>query len=347
MKTEQNIANAVSHRSSLDEPTVLVLRGNWVESRHHIAYAVASADGKILASAGDIDEPVFMRSSAKPLICAAIIATGVAEKFNFTHQEIAIIAGSHSGEPHHVETVIRILEKIGLDEKALQCGPHPPFHEASAQALTARGEQPRAVHNNCSGKHAGMLALAVYRGLSAANYLELDHPAQVEIATACAGMLGVSLKDIPVGTDGCGTPVIAVPLRIGAGFYARLSDKHHGGRWDGALARVCAAMIAHPDYVGGTGRFDTDLMMAAVPNLLCKSGAEGYHATCIRDRGIGMVIKVLDGNDRAVSPFVVNSLLARRALSEKQASLVEQHRSPPIVNYSRQVVGKIRYLDGS
>ena len=147
----------VSQRPGFEGPTVLVTRGDYVESRHHIAYALASTDGDILSSAGNIDEPVFMRSSAKPLICAAIIASGAAGEFGFTSREIAIIAGSHSGEPYHLETVRDILAKVGLDERALACGAHAPLDEQSAAALVAKGEQPLPIHNNCSGKHAGLL----------------------------------------------------------------------------------------------------------------------------------------------------------------------------------------------
>jgi L-asparaginase II len=220
----------------LNGPTVLVIRGDYVESRHRVAYALVSSTGHVLAHAGDVEEPVFMRSSAKPLVCAAIVASGAADKFNFTLKEVAIIAGSHSGEPHHVETVRGILQKIGLDESALRCGAHPPFYEPSALALTAAGEQPRQVHNNCSGKHAGMLALAVYHGLPVENYIARDHPVQVEILEGCANMLGVRPETMPIAVDGCGTPVIAVPLRVGATLYAKLSNPESlGDRWEPAL----------------------------------------------------------------------------------------------------------------
>jgi L-asparaginase II len=344
MKAEK-ASRTVGQSQVLEGPTVLVIRGNYVESRHRVAYAVASIDGRVLAYAGDVEEPVFMRSSAKPLVCAAIVASGAAEKFKFTLQELAIIAGSHSGEPYHVETVRGILQKIGLDENVLRCGAHPPFHEPSALALTNACEQPKQVHNNCSGKHAGMLALAVYRGVGVENYISRDHPVQVEILAACADMLAVRPESMPVAIDGCGTPVIAVPLRAGATFYAKLSNPETlGARWRSALSHVCRAMLSHPEYVGGTGRFDTDLM-STTPTVICKSGAEGYHATCMVAKHTGMAVKVVDGNDRAVSPFVVNALISEGVVLDNQAKL-QQHRCPAIINHAHQTVGEIIYLDG-
>jgi L-asparaginase II len=345
MKAER-ASRAVGQTRVLEGPTVVVVRGDYVESRHRVAYAVVSCDGQVLSSSGDIEEPVFMRSSAKPLVCAAIVASGAADKFNFTLQEVAIIAGSHSGEPHHVETVRGILQKIGLDENALRCGAHPPFHEPSALALTLAGEQPKQVHNNCSGKHAGMLALAVFRGVAVENYISRDHPVQAEILAACADMLAVRPESMPIATDGCGTPVIAVPLRTGATFYAKLSNPEMlGDRWRLALSHVCRAMLRHPENVGGTGRFDTDLM-SATQTVICKSGAEGYHATCMIAKNTGMTVKVVDGNDRAVSPFVVNALISEGVVLNNQAAKLEQHRCPPIINHAHQAVGEIVYLNG-
>jgi L-asparaginase II len=322
--------------------TVIVTRGGYIESRHHVAYAVASADGAILESAGDIAEPVFMRSSAKPLVCAAIVASGAAEKFKLTFQEIAIIAGSHSGEPRHVDAVRRILSKIGLTEHALRCGAHSPLHEPSALALTAGGKRPSPVHNNCSGNHAGILALAVHRGYSVQGYLARAHPVQEELLTRCAELLAVPYEGLPVAVDGCGMPAIAVSLRATATFYAKLSNpKIFGDRWDSAIGHVCRAMISHPEYVGGTGRFDTDLMNVAAPRLICKSGAEGYHATSVFTNRSGMALKVIDGNDRAVAPFVIQILVSEEALQAHQTRKLAQHRQPPILNHSRDAVGHI------
>lgn len=326
----------------LDGSAVLVTRGGYVESRHRVTYALASSSGDVIASAGDIDEPVFMRSSAKPLICAAIVASGAAAKFGFTTQEVAIIAGSHSGQPHHVATVHDILAKIGLDESALGCGVHAPFHEPTAVAMAARCEQARAIHNNCSGKHAGILALTVYRGHSPEDYLSPQNPAQIEILNGCAALLGVSPKEMPLATDGCGVPVFAVSLRTAARCYARLGrPAEFEASWRSAVEPVVDAMIRYPEYVGGADRFDTDLMTAVPGSIICKSGAEGYHATCLVEKSTGLVVKIVDGNDRAVSPFVMRMLIDQGLLSNQQAANLERYRRPVILNHVRDTVGHI------
>lgn len=324
------------------KPAVAVTRGGIVESEHFIRCAIASPDGAVIASMGDIDVPTFMRSSAKPLICAVVVESGAADRFGFTDEELAVAAGSHSGEPFHVAAVRSMLAKIGLDERALACGPHPPLHEPSAKALAAAGQQPGSIHNNCSGKHAAILALALHRGTSPQGYLAADHPAQMEILEGCAALLDIPRTSIVVGVDGCGIPVIGVPMRAAATCFARFAEPDRlGPKWQRPVQRVIRAMTEHPQYVAGTGRFDTDLMQAAVGEIACKGGAEGYHASAALERGIGMSVKVADGNYRAVPPYVIEQLAARGALEGPQLERLARHRRPKIKNYAGTVVGEI------
>src|SRR5579872_3515434 len=253
---------------------VIVTRGPLVESEHHLCHAIVDAAGRVLSANGDIERPVYMRSSAKPLIATAMVAAGAADRFRFTDQEIAIAAGSHSGEPQHVAAVRSMLQKAGLSESALRCGVHAPTHGPSAEALCLAGQLPTAIHNNCSGKHAGIMALALALGAPAEGYLSVDHPAQQEILRVCAALLDVPQDTLVIGVDGCGIPVIAVSLKVAA-----------------ALRRVRDAMVGHPDYVAGTNRFDTDLMSAARGGVLAKGGAEGYHGSAVLAQGIGMTVK--------------------------------------------------------
>jgi L-asparaginase II len=323
-------------------PVVVVTRGGIVESEHFVRFAAASAQGELLEVRGDVEAPTFMRSSAKPLICAVVVASGAADKFGFTAQELAVAAGSHSGEPYHVAAVRSMLAKIGLEESALECGPHPPIHEASAKALLAAGEEPGRIHNNCSGKHAAILALAVYRGASPGGYLSPDHPAQREILAGCAALLGVARQSIVIGVDGCGIPVIGVPMHAAATCFARFGEPDRfGAAWGAAIARVVRAMVEFPEYVAGTGRFDTDLMRAAGGAVVSKGGAEGYHASSALRQTRGFVAKVADGNFRAISPFVIGRLADANVLDGRALSQLARHRSPPIKNYAGTVVGEI------
>lgn len=324
---------------------VVTTRGDIVESEHHICHVVVDKNGTTLEARGDVDRPVYMRSSAKPLICATVVASGAADRFAFSDEEIAIAAGSHSGEPYHVAAVEDMLRKIGLDESALQCGAHAPMYEPSAEALFKNGESPRAIHNNCSGKHAGILALAVHRGARTADYLSRDNPAQAEILASCAELLQLSPSDLIVGTDGCGIPVIAVPMRAVAFFYAKLSEPDlFPQRYRTALARVCKCMTTYPQYVAGSGRFDTDLMRTAAGAIACKGGAEGYHASAALRLGLGMTAKVADGNYRAIAPFVIDRLQRHAALDGAQLDALEKHRRPSIRNHAGRTVGEIRVL---
>lgn len=326
-------------------PAVVVTRDGIAESEHFVRHALARPDGTIVSSVGDIDGPAFMRSSAKPLICAVVVESGAADRFGFTDEELAVAAGSHSGEPYHIAAVRSMLAKIALSEDALACGPHPPLHEASAKALAAAGEEPGRIHNNCSGKHASILALAVHRGAPPAGYLAADHPAQREIIAGCAALLGLEAASMVIGIDGCGIPVIGVPMRAVAVCFARFAQpERFRAQWQAPVKRVVGAMTSFPRYVAGSGRFDTDLMEAGGGSIVCKGGAEGYHATGALATRLGLAVKVADGNYRAVAPFVTKTLARHAVLDETQRDSLARHARPKIKNYAGTVVGEILAL---
>ncbi|HEY4722730.1 MAG TPA: asparaginase, partial [Anaerolineae bacterium] len=194
------------------ETLVEVTRGGRVESEHRGVIAVVDATGKLIAHVGDVDLISFLRSSAKPFQALPLVESGAADRFGFTDQELAIIAGSHSGEARHIEVAQSILSKIGLKEDALQCGIHVPFSPESAQRLRESGQAPTPIYNNCSGKHAGMLAQAISRSLSTHDYLDPNHPVQVSIRRTLADLAEISFDEVGVGIDGCSAPNFALPL---------------------------------------------------------------------------------------------------------------------------------------
>ncbi len=313
---------------------VVVTRGGIEESAHAIRFAVADSDGRIAASGGDIEQPTFLRSSAKPLICAVIVASGAADHFGFTEKEIALIAGSHSGEPYHVEAARSMLAKAGLDESSLRCGPHAPYNAAAAAALAAAGIKPGRIHNNCSGKHSGILALGMHLSAGPEGYLEPAHPAQALILRGYAVMLGVPLASFAVGVDGCGIPVIATPLSVAARFFARFArPEGFPAEYREALVRVRDAMMRYPEVVAGTDEFATALMRASPGDIVCKGGAEGYHASASLARGIGMCVKVVDGNSRAVPPFVTKRMVP--------SGLLVRYERVEVKNRAGTVTGEI------
>jgi L-asparaginase II len=328
-------------------PAVAVRRGARVESVHHVAACVADVDGEVLLRVGTIEEPVFLRSSAKPFIAAASVRAGVLERFGFGERELAVMCASHNGEPGHVELVARMLERIGATVDDLGCGAHAPSYEPAAAALAARGERPTQLHNNCSGKHAGILALAKVLNAPFAGYLDASHPAQRAILALCERVSDDVFDGDKLAVDGCGIPVYATTLRKAAVSFARFATLRGLEDDDAtALARVAAAMSAEPWYVGGTGRFDTDLMRATGGRIVCKAGAEGVHCDALLDLGAGLALKVVDGSRRAAPPAVLAILDALRALEPAARKALRPHAVVPVKNVAGQVVGEVAALEG-
>ena len=242
--------------SNIPEPAPLVevRRGSITESRHRGHVVAVDADGHIVARVGAPETLTFLRSSAKPFQSFPLVASGAADRFSFDEREIAIACGSHSGENVHVETVAGMLKKIGLDESALKCGVHEPFGREAAESLRERRELPNVLQNNCSGKHTGMLALALHLGARTETYDQPDNPVQLAIGRTIEQFSGVPIEDIAVGVDGCGVPVFGVTVRAMALMYARLATSvgEFSEQERKAGARIIAAMGAYPEMVGGT-----------------------------------------------------------------------------------------------
>ncbi len=323
-------------------------RGGVVESIHYVAACAVDSRGEPVFSLGEIDDvPVYLRSAAKPFIAAAVIAAGARERFGLEPREIAVMAGSHAGQPFHVEAVRSIIRKIEMPESALQCGVHPPYNAATAQELERSGVTLTAVYNNCSGKHAGILALCKILGADPETYLDANNPAEQRILDFCARVSGMSIGEMPIGVDGCGIPVYALPLRNAALSFMRLATP--GGLPDeeaAALQTVRDAMIAFPDYVSGTGEFDTRVMQAAGGSVASKAGAEGVHGVAALPKSIGLVCKVVDGAARARGPAVLAALRRLRLLSEAQLTKLADLERPIVYNRAGRAVGEVSARKG-
>ncbi len=323
-------------------PYVYVMRGALVESVHAVVACAADSTGHVVLAYGDVDALVYLRSAAKPFIAAAVVASGAAERFGFDARELAVMAASHSGEPQHVAVVRGILAKLGLDLTALQCGAHAPAYEPAAAALAAAGDVPTALHNNCSGKHAGILALCVHLGLDVRTYLAADHPAQRRIVAFCARLLDEDPGRMPSAVDGCGIPVFATSLRRAARAFARFATLRDVAADDArALETVRAAMLAQPHYVGGTDRFDSALLVASGGGIVGKAGAEGVHADALCERGLGLAVKVVDGTRRAVAPATVALLGELGALGAAETAALAPFAAPDVTNVVGRVVGSV------
>jgi L-asparaginase II len=324
---------------------VLLRRGERVESRHRVSYAISDPAGALRHAAGEHDRPVFPRSAVKPLQALVLLESGAAERFAVSQAELALACASHGGEPMHVDVVRTWLARLGLDQGALECGAHPPTHRPSAERLIAAGQTPEPLHNNCSGKHTGMLTVARHLGAPLKGYIAADHPVQRRVATTLAEMAGLDALPAPA-TDGCGIPTYPMTLARLATAMARLADPRAlSPARRAACEAIRRAMSAHPRLVAGSGRPCTAIIGAA-PDVLVKTGAEGIYAAALPGLGLGLALKVEDGAARA-SPVALLALLdALGALPPQAASALAEFARPLLRNHARKAVGRIEPAPG-
>ena len=330
---------------------VEVWRGPIVESRHRGHLTAVSSAGETVAALGSPETVTYVRSSGKPFQAIPLIALGAADRFGFSEGEVAIACGSHSGEPVHVATVRSMLEKIGLDESALKCGVHEPFSAEVARGLARNGESPNVLQNNCSGKHAGMLALALHVGAPTESYDDWSNPVQQAITKTVAEFSDVPREKIAIGVDGCGVPVFGIPVRAMAQMYARLAmpPESFDAATRAACGRIIKAMIDYPEMVGGTrNRLDTELIKAGEGRLISKIGAEGVYTVSVLPcdewpEGLGLALKIEDGDDhRARPPAVIEALRQLNVLSEKELAALASYAPTVITNRRGERVGEAR-----
>lgn len=322
---------------------VEVLRGAVVESAHRGAIAVFDADGKSFLEIGNTARPVFPRSAVKAIQALPLVESGAADAFGFGVRELALACASHSGEPAHVELALAMLAKAGLDEAALECGAHWPSSHDATIALASAGNLPNALHNNCSGKHAGFLCTCVHAGIAHPGYVKSGHALQELVRDAMQAVTGAAHDFDQCGTDGCSIPTYAVPLRSFALGFARMAT---GVGFEPVRAkaakRLLSACMAEPFLVAGTGRADVALMEAAPGQIFVKVGAEGVYCAALPELGLGIALKCDDGAGRAaevmVAACIAKLLHADKALAAK---LIEQ-ANPPIESRIGAKVGTLR-----
>ena len=322
-----------------------VVRGATVESVHTGHVAIVDGDGGTVFECGSPSTVTFFRSASKPFQAIPCITSGAADAFGFTDEEIAMACASHSGEPIHVEHAHRMLEKAGFSEPDLHCGVHLPFNEDFSREMVRSGEEPTQLHNNCSGKHAAMLALAKRIDADPGKYELLDSPVQRRAMRCVADFAEVPMEKVKTGIDGCAVPNFAVSVTAMARSFANLVRpvKLHA-TVQTAAARVVSAMMGYPELIGGTGRLDTMLMQAGAARFVSKVGADGVWCCgvmpCTRyPTGLGIAIKVADGDDTRGRPVIAISILKQLGLisSESFADL-----SPMLIKNRRgQTVGRV------
>ena len=304
------------------QPIFETTRGQIVESVHYGSIAVVDSNGKLIASHGDPQTVAFLRSSAKPFQVLPFVERGGVEHFSFTPRELSLSCASHEGSDMHVQAVIALQKKVGIEESHLQCGSHMPGDVDELKRLIIGGIHPRTNHNNCSGKHTAMLAHANMRGLPLENYLSLDHPVQQDILASFAEMCLFPLNEIQLGTDGCSAPNFALPLYNAALGMARYCDPRELSEARAAACRkVTSAMSAYPEMMSGYREFDEQLMKAGDGKIVTKRGAEGFQIVGVMpgamspdSPGIGIALKISDGDASRMDDTLASSNRVRPAV---------------------------------
>lgn len=317
-----------------------VTRGKLVESRHRGAIAVMAGDGRAVLRLGDTEGPVYPRSAVKVMQAIPLLTSGAAEAFGFGDLELALACSSHNGEPRHVDLAASMLERMGLDQSALECGTHQPFLERAARNLLLSAGKPSPLHNNCSGKHSGMLAVARYLKEPHAGYVHPDHPVQRRIARIMAELTGVLVSDGTCSIDGCSVPTWGLPLEALALAFARLAaGQGASAEHLAAGKRLMAACMAEPGMVAGEKRFCTGVMEALGPVVFVKTGAEGVFCAAVPEFGLGIALKIDDGASRASEATTANVLAA---LLPKHADALAHWTRRQVHSVAGADVGEIR-----
>jgi L-asparaginase II len=319
---------------------VEVTRGEIVESRHRVHAAVIGADDVLVAAARDSALVTMWRSCAKFFQVMPLLASGGFDQLGWTHEELALACASHGGEPEHVAIVQRMLDALGLEEGDLACGPHEPLSGRGARLLRESGATPSRLHNNCSGKHAAMLARAHTAGWPIRGYEQAEHQVQRGCLGEVSAWTGVPLDDMPLGVDGCGVAVMALPLERMALAYARWGRAVHAG--EEIPARTAAAVRKHPHLLGGTDRFDTVLLEETQGAVIAKVGAEGVHCVTVPALGIGLALKVEDGALRGQHVAVLSALQQLNVLPHELPTRLADLVAKPLRNTRGEQVGEVR-----
>jgi len=324
-------------------PLVDIMRGGHIESQHTGSVVVCDAAGALVFSLGDPERAAFPRSAIKAFQAIPLLTSGAADRFALTPRELALACASHTGTPLHTQTAAAILAKAGRDLVCLECGTHWPSSTTAARALAAAGDTPNALHNNCSGKHAGFVCTAVATNRNPAGYVDADHPTMRAVIEAVDVCTGARMQAARQGTDGCSIPTFMTPLRAVATGFARFgTGQGLPPEVAAAAARLRPAVAANPFMIAGEGRFDTEVMDALGEAAFVKGGAEGVVAGALPALGLGFALKIDDGAARAADAAAAS--LLRRLLGP--APVLERWASQKLRNWNGIEVGALVACDG-
>ncbi|HUR99273.1 MAG TPA: asparaginase [Pyrinomonadaceae bacterium] len=330
------------------QPAILanVIRGETVESIHRGHVIAVDGNGERILSLGDPEMVTFFRSACKPFQAMPFITSGVCDAHGYSDEEIALACASHSGEQRHVRVAQLMLERVGLNEAHLRCGTHLPFNEKESERMLRAGEHPNQLHNNCSGKHAAMLAVAKHIDADLATYNELGNPVQQGVLELIARFCEVQAADIKIGIDGCAVPNFAVSLSAMAKSFLNLvtPPKTFPLNIRDACPRIVSSMTSFPELIGGNDRLDTMLMQAAPGKIISKVGADGLWLCAVLPneryiRGVSIALKIEDGDDRRARPVVAVELLRKLGILSRED--LTDISPMPVSNRRGDLVGRV------
>jgi L-asparaginase II len=342
-RTSAPAPGEVSAPPAANPVLVEVWRGSWVESQHRGAFAVVDGEGQVLEGRGDFARPHFARSTIKSLQALPLLESGAAAHFGLGPRELCLALASHNAEPCHTDTVAALLARLGLGPDHLQCGPQPPGDPEVRRELEARGERPTALHNNCSGKHAGFLALCRHLGREPAEYLEPAAPTQLAVRRAVGELCGADGAALTFGLDGCSAPTFRLTLRELATGFARLANPQRlGAARAAACTTLTTAVAAHPELIAGRHRrLCTDLVRVTEGRLFPKIGAEGLYCVGWVGGGRGLALKLDDGQARGLHPLVVQLLHRLRWIDDGEFAALRAYAPERELNWAGREVGRL------
>jgi L-asparaginase II len=326
---------------------VEVYRAGVLESFHRGVICVVNAQGEIVFSQGDTNQVCYPRSAMKLLQVIPLLVNGGLEKFKFTPEEIAVMCGSHNAEAEHLRVVNSILQKIGLEKDALNCGPQYPSSKRDANVLIKADQKPHHIHNNCSGKHAGMLATCVLMGWPVENYIDEQHPLQQRILDSCSLMYEYPKENMVTALDGCSAPIFSVPVYNQAlGYKNLVSNTHLPKAVQQACKTIVEAVSAYPFMVAGTGRYCTDMMSITAPKIIGKTGAEGIFSMAFTDQKLGVCIKIDDGKMLPQYNVAQSLIEATGLFSAHELAPLHRYAEAELTNFNKLSTGTIQTKKG-
>jgi L-asparaginase II len=322
---------------------VVVTRGGGIESRHRVHAAVVDARGALIASARDSDIVTMWRSCAKPFQVMPLLESGAFDEMAWGDDELTLACASHGGEPEHIAIAQSMLSDLGLEEGDLACGPHEPLSPRGSRLARESGTRITRLHNNCSGKHAAMLARAHVAGWNRNGYERAEHPVQEGALDAVAKWCEIPREKVLRAIDGCGVVVFGMPISNMARAYARFAAAAAAG--DEVPSRILNAICTRPFLFSGTDRFDSIVVEETHGRIIPKIGAEGVHTVAALDQQLGIAIKVEDGALRAQYPAVVRALQYIGVLPERLPPRIAEFTRTRVKNTRGEVVGEVHPVD--